>query len=189
MTCGDRFLDHVCVGRAWLFPPKNVDSEVKKKHKMIVSLDIQISGQFIFNPKPEVRVFFLRGIPLLNYNFKVASADVVIICPEIYTSWSSMLLNPQTSSVLRNFVGFWDFSNVTINIYHTHKLIQVSIGWVIMSPCWPLAYHQLATWHCVYHQTSGRTRSIAYPINPTVQWSNIHLHPMVKMPKTNKTLR
>ena len=44
---------------------------------------IYISGQISIIPKPELRGFW--GSSLIKPPFRVTSADVVIICPDIYT--------------------------------------------------------------------------------------------------------
>ena len=46
----------------------------------------EISGQISIIPKPELRGF--GGDSLTKPQFKVTSAEVVIICPEIYTPWN-----------------------------------------------------------------------------------------------------
>ena len=54
-----------------------------------------ISGQISIIPKPELRAF--GGNSLTKPPFKVTSAEVVIICPDIYISASSLicLIPPQ----------------------------------------------------------------------------------------------
>ena len=45
-------------------------------------VEIHISGQISIIPKPELRGFW--GSSLIKPPFRVTSADVVIICPDIY---------------------------------------------------------------------------------------------------------